>query len=240
MSSTQPNDAALLATVNTIIVPYGALAVELGADAVGVMGDDRTVGASVYIRFPPDFSHDAKMTVSGEIINKVKGIARVLQDIVFPALPKLVQGDLIKQAKIGEFDVIVHGCNCFCAMGAGIALSVKTEFPEAFAADKKTIKGVSAKLGTCSTARCVVDGGRNGQTLDVVNAYTQFHWKGDGVLVDYDAVRSCMRWVKANYTGKRIGLPKIGAGLARGDWHIIFGIIYEVLQGEDVTIIEFV
>ena len=32
-----------------------------------------------------------------------------------------VDGDLIKLAKQGRFDVIVHGCNCFCQMGAGIA-----------------------------------------------------------------------------------------------------------------------
>jgi O-acetyl-ADP-ribose deacetylase (regulator of RNase III) len=34
---------------------------------------------------------------------------------------KYVDGDLIKLALKGEFDVIVHGCNCFCQMGAGIA-----------------------------------------------------------------------------------------------------------------------
>ena len=38
-----------------------------------------------------------------------------------------VVGDLVKDAD--NYDVIGHGCNCFCAMGAGIALGVKRKFP---------------------------------------------------------------------------------------------------------------
>lgn len=39
-----------------------------------------------------------------------------------------VNGDLIKLAKRGEFDVIGHGCNCFCTMGAGIAPQMAEAF----------------------------------------------------------------------------------------------------------------
>lgn len=42
-----------------------------------------------------------------------------------------VQGDLIELALNGVFDVIVHGCNCQCTMGAGIAKSIRAKFPEA-------------------------------------------------------------------------------------------------------------
>jgi len=35
-----------------------------------------------------------------------------------------IEGDLIKLAKQGEFDVITHGCNCHNIMGAGIALQM--------------------------------------------------------------------------------------------------------------------
>jgi O-acetyl-ADP-ribose deacetylase (regulator of RNase III) len=51
---------------------------------------------------------------------------------------KVVTGDLLKLALEGHFDVIVHGCNCQCAMGAGIALSIKNQFPEAYEADLRT------------------------------------------------------------------------------------------------------
>ena len=36
---------------------------------------------------------------------------------------KYIKGDLIKLAQKGKFDIIAHGCNCFCTMGAGIAIA---------------------------------------------------------------------------------------------------------------------
>ena len=39
-----------------------------------------------------------------------------------------VDGDLIKLAKVGKFDVIVHGCNCLSTMGAGIAPQMAAAF----------------------------------------------------------------------------------------------------------------
>ena len=148
---------------------------------------------------------------------------------------KVTKGDLIKKAKEGEFDLIVHGCNCFCTMGAGIAKGIKSEFPEAFDADQATTEGSKEKLGTCSFAKIE----REGINLIVVNAYIQFDYRGRGVKVDYDAVRSCMKWIRENFGGKRIGIPKIGAGLAGGDWERISQIVDKELAEEDVTLVEF-
>ena len=148
---------------------------------------------------------------------------------------KTIRGDLIHLAKHGEFDLIVHGCNCFCTMGAGIAKGIKAAFPAAFEADLATALGDRAKLGTCTFAEI----NRSGTLLVVVNAYTQFDYRGTGPKVDYDAVHSCFRWIKEQHSGKRIGLPKIGAGLAGGDWARIAAIIEEELAGEDVTLVEF-
>lgn len=41
---------------------------------------------------------------------------------------KYVDGDLIKFALEGRFDVIAHGCNCMCNMGAGIAVGMRKTF----------------------------------------------------------------------------------------------------------------
>lgn len=61
---------------------------------------------------------------------------------------KKVYGDLIEMAEHGDFDVIVHGCNCFCTMGAGIALQIKHHFPEAYYADcDYSKKGDKKNLG---------------------------------------------------------------------------------------------
>ena len=110
---------------------------------------------------------------------------------------KTVRGDLIQLAQDGAFDVIAHGCNCMCTMGAGIARGIKAAFPAAFRADLGTRKGDRAKLGTCTHAECPIPGGQ----VVVVNAYTQYHWRGRGVLVDYDAVASCMKWMASHESG---------------------------------------
>ena len=34
-------------------------------------------------------------------------------------------GDLIEMAVCGDFNLIAHGCNCFCTMGAGIAKGIR-------------------------------------------------------------------------------------------------------------------
>lgn len=101
---------------------------------------------------------------------------------------KTMLGDLLSLAIDGRFDVIVHGCNCQCTMGAGIA---------------------------------------------------QYHWRGAGVLVEYEAVRSAFRQIRDQFKGRRLGYPMIGAGLAKGDWSIISQIIQEELDGEDHTLVEY-
>ena len=148
---------------------------------------------------------------------------------------KEVQGDLIALALDGAFDVIIHGCNCFHTMGAGIARPIAQTFPEALAADKATAHGDRSKLGTISIAH--VD--RGDLRLAVVNAYTQFHWKGRGLKADYDAIAAAFTQVAASFPDTRIGYPMIGAGLAGGDWADIAPRIDAALQGLDHTLVRF-
>ena len=96
---------------------------------------------------------------------------------------------------------------------------------------KKEEKEKKEKLGTCSVA----DLGN----LKVINAYTQFDYRGGGTKVDYEAVRKCMSWKREEYAGSRIELPLIGAGLAGGGWSRIKKIIAEALTGEDATIVHY-
>lgn len=148
---------------------------------------------------------------------------------------KHINGNLITLAQEGHFDVIVHGCNCFCTMGRGIALAIKQAFPQAYKADLSTARGDHAKLGTFSCAQASV----NGQTVTVVNAYTQYQYWGAGVKADYDAIRRVFRAIATQFKGSRIGYPLIGAGLARGDWAIISAILDEELAGLDHTLVSF-
>lgn len=144
-------------------------------------------------------------------------------------------GDLIQLAQDGEFDVIVHGCNCFCTMGAGIAKKIKAVFPEAYEADCKTLKGDKEKLGSISW----IKKNMGDKDLIVVNGYSQYHYSGKGRKLDYEALRMVFRKIKQNFSGLRIAYPAIGAGLAGGDWEIIAKIIEEELEGEDHTFIIF-
>ena len=146
-----------------------------------------------------------------------------------------VRGDLLALAVAGDFDVIIHGCNCQNTMGAGIAKSIKQQFAAAYDADLATEKGSRDKLGTYSSATVDSDG----RELTVVNAYTQFNWRGRGIKADYDAIRSVFAKIKTNFAGKRIGYPLIGAGLAGGDWDVISQIITEELDGENHTLVEY-
>jgi len=146
---------------------------------------------------------------------------------------RTIEGDLLQLAIDGEFDVIVHGANCQCTMGAGIAKSIRIMFPEAYEVDLMTPKGDRSKLGTISS----VEVERNGVRFQVVNAYTQFDYRGHGVRVDYDAVQRAMEEVARVFSGKRIGYPLIGAGLAGGDWERISAIIDAALSGQDHALV---
>jgi O-acetyl-ADP-ribose deacetylase (regulator of RNase III) len=143
---------------------------------------------------------------------------------------KYVKGNLLNM--LDEFDVVLHGCNIFHTMGAGIAEQFKLRYPQVYAADvENTIYGDRNKIGTCSRSRV-------GNT-DVLNCYTQFEWrKSTGHMnFDYDAFRSVLKLVKEAYHGKKIGMPQLGAGLASGDWKEIEKIIEEGLVDEDVTVV---
>ena len=140
-----------------------------------------------------------------------------------------VKGDLIKLAKDGKFDVIVHGANCFHVMGAGFAKQIKLSFPEAYQADLETKKGDEKKLGTYTSAR--VD------NLTIVNAYTQYNYGLGQNNVDYKALRKIFRLVKHSFRDKRIAYPKIGSGLGGGNWKTIKNIIEEELKDTNHTLV---
>jgi O-acetyl-ADP-ribose deacetylase (regulator of RNase III) len=157
------------------------------------------------------------------------------RDLTRPVLSmiKYVEGDLVRDSD--QYEVIAHCCNCFCTMGAGIAPQIKHKFPEAYVADCTTTAGDQTKLGTITYTE--------NTTPIVVNLYGQYDYKGrqfGRMDLDYAALRSALAAMKEKFTGKKIGLPMIGSGLAGGSWEIIERIIQEELNGEDVTIVKYV
>ena len=123
---------------------------------------------------------------------------------------KILKGDLLAFAEAGQFEVIIHGCNCLCNMESGIARSIKDKYPAVYKADLATKKGDKAKLGNFTFAEV----GNESQFV-VVNAYTQYAYSRDKVDVDYDAIRQVFNRIKQDFSGKRIGYPLIGAWISR-------------------------
>ncbi|HFI1945001.1 TPA: macro domain-containing protein [Yersinia enterocolitica] len=148
---------------------------------------------------------------------------------------KVIEGDLLALALAGKFDVIVHGCNCFCTMQDGIAKTIKSVFPEAYKKDTETKFGDKGKLGNFSAVSIT----RDPITFIIINAYTQYDYRNGGKLVDYRAIESVFSRIRSAYSGLRIGFPQIGAGLGGGDWKIISKIIENALKGEDYTLVKF-
>lgn len=153
---------------------------------------------------------------------------------------KEILGNLVGMGKRGDFDVIAHGCNCFCTMGAGIA----PQMAEAFGCDNYIMeadeyRGDFNKLGTIDYEQFTTV---SGKVLTPVNAYTQYgfgknHKEGSSIPLDYDALTLCMRKMNHIFKGKTVGLPRIGCGLAGGDWNKVSKIIKEELKDCEVTVV---
>jgi O-acetyl-ADP-ribose deacetylase (regulator of RNase III) len=162
---------------------------------------------------------------------------------------KEVWGDLIELAKRGQFDVIGHGCNCFCTMGAGIAPQMADAFGcNKFPMEDKSTTGDINKLGQIDWKVLTIAVG-NGDfdvmehDLAVVNIYSQYkygrnHADGDIRPLDYEALTLALRKMNHLFKGKRIGLPLIGGGLAGGDPIRIVKIIQTELKNCNVTLVK--
>lgn len=148
---------------------------------------------------------------------------------------KTVEGNLIALAKEGEFDVIVHGCNCFHTMGAGIARQIADHFPEAVEVDLSTGYGTRGKLGTFSKALIK----RYSNPFYVINLYSQHGLASitNPIPVDYIAIQKGFEKIRQDFPDARIGYPMLGAGLAGGNWADIEGIIDKALTGLDHTLV---
>ncbi len=147
---------------------------------------------------------------------------------------KIIKGNLIELADNDEFDIIIHGCNCFNTFGAGVAKQIKIKWPLAFKADLSSVKGDPHKLGLYSTA--IVSTSNVGDLL-VVNGYTQYSYGVNQPHVDYDAIRCVLTSVLEEYPSVRVGIPLIGGGLAGGDYQTLVDIFDEVSKGHDLTLV---
>ena len=152
---------------------------------------------------------------------------------------KHTKGNLLDLAEAGEFDVVVQGCNCFNTMGGGIAREIRERYPLVASVDMETVKGDYSKLGNWTEC----DAG-NKNRFTVINAYTQYNMSTGEDVFEYAAFELICKKLIHAYGDKRIGLPFIGMGLAKGVPSRILAIIEDFAQevhkrGGSVTLVEF-
>ena len=150
---------------------------------------------------------------------------------------KHAKGNLLDMAENGDFNIIIHGCNCFHSMGAGIAKEIASRYPEAEDADNATSIYNYDKIGTFSHA--VID-----KRFWIVNAYTQYNPSSGLDVFEYTAFELILEKLARMLPKERYGLPYIGMGLARGDKDRIIPIIERFADrvskaGGSVTLVEF-
>lgn len=143
---------------------------------------------------------------------------------------KIVQGDLLKS----DCDIIMHQCNCYLQMGAGITKQIKEKYPQVYTADKSFPIPIGLeRLGKFSYA--------TDKDRLIINLYGQGSYGRTKVHTEYDhfqkALEDAIKMVKEFRPNAKIGLPYgIGSGLAGGNWNIVSGIIDEVSDCENITI----
>lgn len=133
---------------------------------------------------------------------------------------KLIQGDLFT----AKCDIIAHGCNCSGGFGSGVAGQIAKRWPRVREAYLQKYQKSGWKLGEIQLVFST-----NDLELPIIaNIATQEDFGYDGQLyVDYKAVKTGLNKVfkYCNEHNLSVALPKIGCGLAGGDWDKVYQII---------------
>lgn len=114
--------------------------------------------------------------------------------------------------------IIVHGVNAQGVMGAGVALAIKKKYPKAYEEYLVSYNTGNLYLGSSQMVEVLED-----QLLTICNACTQEYYGTDKRQVNYAALCMCFTSIfrTARIYKETVHFPKIGAGLAGGDWDII-------------------
>ena len=120
---------------------------------------------------------------------------------------------------------IAHGCNCSGGFGSGFAKAVAQLYPSVRQAYLHRYNTRGWKLGECQ-----ILGVGDGTGREIANCATQQRYgkPDEGPYVSYPAIRQVFRDLcSSSWRDGGFAIPKIGAGLAGGNWDIISKIIEE-------------
>jgi O-acetyl-ADP-ribose deacetylase (regulator of RNase III) len=122
-------------------------------------------------------------------------------------------------------------------MGAGVAWAIRKKWHHVFGAYYKWLQAGEAGLGSCQIVSAEPG-------ISVANIIGQrgVGFDDDGnPPIRYEALEKGLRFASdfVRQKGASLHLPRMGAGLAGGDWDIIYGIIERCCSDIDTTIYEF-
>jgi O-acetyl-ADP-ribose deacetylase (regulator of RNase III) len=117
---------------------------------------------------------------------------------------------------------IVNPVNCDGVMGRGLALEIKTRFPEVFAKYEAECKRGRMKIGKLQLVKT--------DPRWVLNFPTKDHWRGKSKLT---YIEQGLRKFKATYV--RLGItsaafPALGCGNGGLDWEIVSPLMHSYLE----------
>lgn len=144
-----------------------------------------------------------------------------------------IKGDIVALFLLGNN--VAHGCNCFHLMGAGVAGQLAKAYPPIFDIDKAgSLLGDNQKLGTYTKAI-----GKQGQIC--FNLYTQYE---PGRNLDYGALVNSLielnSWAQNMIVMPKIYMPRIGCGIAGGDWNKVEILINTFTPNVNIVIVDWI
>lgn len=143
---------------------------------------------------------------------------------------KYIKGNILNS----NAEILAHGCNCLGGFGAGIAKQFSFSYPKSKQMYLKKFNSSGWELGD---VQLIFDNNKI-----IANCATQISYgREKKVYVDYNAIeivfKKLYKYSKEN--NKSIAIPKIGAGLAGGNWEIIEKIINNIFTDKEILVYVF-
>lgn len=131
-------------------------------------------------------------------------------------ITKYITGDITQT----ELEYIAHGVNCRNVMGSGVAKALFTKYPKV---KTKYHEYPNKSLGQIQEVFC--------EDKLIINCFTQKYYGYDSQrYVNYAAIVECFkRIIEVLPRDSKLAIPKIGCGLAGGNWDFMEQLINDTV-----------
>lgn len=142
-----------------------------------------------------------------------------------------IEGDIFNSKE----NIIAHQTNCKGVMGAGIAKTIRDNFPNVYREYKDYCnkEDQSENLGTIQVIKV-------NDNKYIANLFGQYAYGRQTLQTNYNALKKCLRLI-AEYAKENklsIAIPyKIGCVNAGGDWNVVENLIKETIDEFKVPIV---